>query len=185
MRVVIAGILGGIAMYVWATVAHLSPLATIGVHIPPHPELTAAALKLELGDKGGVYIYSSAPMAMAGGTPATGATPATATDGMLSYVPNGPAGLSPKQLISEFVLELVESLLLALALALAAAGLGGRVGISLVVGLIAGMATNLSYWNWYGFGLDYTLANAFIELVKFLVAGVVIALMLRRKPKVA
>jgi hypothetical protein len=184
MRVVIAGFLGGIAMYVWATIAHLSPLAQVGVHIPPHPELTAAALKLELGDQGGVYIYSSAPMAMAGGKPApAAAAPATATDGMLSYVPNGPAGLSPKQLISEFVLELVESLLLACALALASAGLGGRVAISLLVGLIAGMATNLSYWNWYGFGLDYTLANAFIELVKFLVAGVVIALMLRRKPK--
>jgi hypothetical protein len=44
--------------------------------------------------------------------------------------------------------------------------------------VIAGMATNLSYWNWYGFDLSYSLANAFIELVKFVVAGVAIALTL-------
>jgi hypothetical protein len=47
-----------------------------------------------------------------------------------------------------------------------------------MVGVIAGMATNLSYWNWYGFDLSYSLANAFIELMKFVVAGVAIALVL-------
>jgi hypothetical protein len=40
------------------------------------------------------------------------------------------------------------------------------------------MATNFSYWNWYGFNLDYTLANAFTELVKFVVAGFVAAVVL-------
>jgi hypothetical protein len=60
-------------------------------------------------------------------------------------------------------------------------GFGRRFGIAVLVGVIAGIATNLSYWNWYGFGLDYTLANAFIEVVKFAVAGLVIALMLRPK----
>ena len=182
MRVLIAGILGGIAMYVWASVAHLSPLAQIGVHTPPHPQLTAAALKLDLGDVGGVYIYSSAPLPMAGGKPPPGPAPVTATSGMLSYIPNGPAGLAPTQLATELVLELVESVLAAVLVAMAgAAGFGQRLGLAVLVGLIAGMATNFSYWNWYGFGLDYTLANGFIELIKFVVAGLVIAAMLRPK----
>ncbi|HLY80874.1 MAG TPA: hypothetical protein VKQ70_15940, partial [Caulobacteraceae bacterium] len=60
-------------------------------------------------------------------------------------------------------------------------GFSQRLGLAVLVGLIAGMATNFSYWNWYGFGLDYTLANAFIELMKFVVAGLVIAAMLRPK----
>jgi hypothetical protein len=53
-----------------------------------------------------------------------------------------------------------------------------------MVGVVAAIATNFSYWNWYGFSFDYTLANAFTELVKFVVAGVVIALVLgwRRRP---
>jgi len=74
---------------------------------------------------------------------------------------------------------------MAMIAALAAVGFGRRFGIAILVGLIAGMATNLSYWNWWGFGLDYTLANGFIELMKFVVAGLVIALLLGRKPKPA
>jgi hypothetical protein len=186
MRGLLAGILGGIAMYVWATVAHLSPLAQIGVHVPPHPALTAAALKLELGETGGVYVYSSAPLPMAGGKPDAGPPPKAATSGLLSYTPNGPAGLSPKQLGFEFGLEMVEAMLAAFVVALAGGGgFARRLGLATLVGVIAGIATNLSYWNWYGFGLDYTLANAFIETVKFVVAGAVIALVLGRAKKAA
>ena len=174
MRVLTAGILGGIAMYVWATIAHLSPLATIGVHTMPNEPLVTAALKLNLGDKGGVYVY---PVMSA--TPKADA-PKTVAAGMLAYKPNAPAGLSPTQLGVEFALEIGESLLLAFALALASS-FGARLGLAVLVGLIAGVSTNLSYWNWWGFGLDYTLANGFIELVKYTVAGLVIAAMLGRK----
>ena len=180
MRVIIAGLLGGFAMYVWATIAHLSPLAQIGVHTIPKPgdAVVATSLKLALGDQDGVYIYPT-PAAKMDATKAGGAK--TQVEGMFSYNSAGPAGLEPRQLVTEFVLELVESLLMAVIAAMAAVGFGRRVGIATLVGVIAGMATNASYWNWYGFGLDYTLANAFIELVKFVVAGLVIALILGRR----
>ena len=181
MRVIIAGVLGGLAMYVWATIAHLSPLAAVGVHTMPNDKIVVAVLKLNLGDKAGVYIYPTPPAGMA--PPPSDAR--TVAVGMMSYVPNGPAGLTPRQLVVEFALEMVESLLMAAIAALAAAGFARRWTIAILVGLIAGMATNLSYWNWWGFGLDYSLANAFIELMKFVVAGLVIALMLRTKAKPA
>ncbi|HEY3799310.1 MAG TPA: hypothetical protein VGL58_13250 [Caulobacteraceae bacterium] len=174
MRVLIAGILGGIAMYVWASAAHLSPLAQIGVHSMPNEGAMNAALSLNLGDHAGVYVYpgpsADGKMASAPGKP----------EGLLSYTPHGSGGLSPRQLGVEFALELAESLLLAFALA-NVAGFGARFGVAVLVGLIAAVATNVSYWNWYGFGADYTLANAFIELMKFVVAGLVIALLLRRR----
>jgi hypothetical protein len=97
----------------------------------------------------------------------------------------GSGALTPRQLGVEFGLEVVESLLMALIAAIAGGGFGDRVRIAALVGLIAGMATNVSYWNWYGFGLDYTLANGFIEVMKFVVAGLVIAAILRRKPAAA
>jgi hypothetical protein len=175
MRVLIAGILGGIAMYVWASVAHLSPLAMVGAHTLPDEGLVTAGLQLSLGDKGGVYIYPGPQTPSAKGA----AKPGPA--GMIAYDPHGgTAGPSPRQLVTELVLELVESLLLA-AIVATATGFGQRVMVAALVGLIAAMATNLSYWNWYGFGLDYTLANGFIELIKFVVAGVVIAAVLRRR----
>jgi hypothetical protein len=175
MRVIIAGILGGIAMYVWATVAHLSPLAAVGVHTMPNESFVVGVLQTDLGSHGGVFIYPSPN----GDEKANHLTPKGA--GMLTYKPHAPTALSPGQLGTEFALELIEAMLLAGVLSLAAAGFGARVAIGVLVGVIAGMATNLSYWNWWGFGADYTIANAFIELVKFAVAGLVIAGFLARQ----
>ncbi|HXQ10521.1 MAG TPA: hypothetical protein VN805_05920 [Caulobacteraceae bacterium] len=172
MRVLIAGILGAVAMYVWSTVAHLSPLAMVGVHSIPGERILVAALQLSLGDKGGLYVYPS---------PSTADTSKTGPEGLIAYTPHGTGGVTPRQLGVELVLQVTESLLMAGIAALAGGGVWRRVAIAVLVGLIAGMATNFSYWNWYGFGLDYTLANGFIELVKFLLAGLVIAAMLRVK----
>jgi ABC-type antimicrobial peptide transport system permease subunit len=107
--------------------------------------------------------------------------PTTGAAGMLVYSPHAPLTLSPRQLIAEFALEIVESLLLAGALALVAGGFGARFGAAALVGLVAAVTTNLSYWNWYGFPLDYTLATGFTELMKYVVAGLVIALVLSRR----
>jgi hypothetical protein len=170
MRVLIAGILGGIAMYVWASVAHLTPLGAVGVKAVPNQAVVVAALKVDLGEAGGVYIF---PGVMSGkGGPATGAS------GLIVYSPHAPLTLSARQLGAEFALEIVESLLLAAVLALVAGGFGARFGAAVLVGAIAAITTNLSYWNWYGFTLDYTTATAFTELVKYVIAGLVIALVL-------
>jgi len=177
MRVLIAGVVGCIAMYVWATVAHLSPLAMIGVHTMPNEAVVVAALKVNLGDNRGVYVF---PMQ----TPGADASKTT-PQGMLAYTPSAPAGVSPRQLGVEFGLEMVEALLMAAIAALAAAGFGRRLAIAVLVGVIAAITTNLSYWNWYGFGLDYTLANGCIELGKYVIAGLVIAAILGRKRKPA
>jgi hypothetical protein len=100
---------------------------------------------------------------------------------MIVYSPHAPLTLSPRQLGVEFGLEIVESLLLAAAAAVVAGGFGARLGLAVLVGVIAAITTNLSYWNWYGFTLDYTLATGFTELIKYVVAGLVIALVLGRR----
>ena len=175
MRVLIAGIAGGVAMFVWASIAHLSPLATIGVQTLPNEAAIVGVMQSNLYNRGGVYIFPS----RMGDQAKTGAT--TTAQGMLAYS-RGTGAMMPRQLGVEFGLEVVESLLLAVVAALGAADFGTRVRLAALVGLIAGLATNFSYWNWYGFGLDYTLVTAFIEAMKFVVAGLVIAAILRRKP---
>ena len=174
MRVLIAGIAGAIAMFAWASIAHLSPLATIGVHTLPNEGFIVGVLQTNLYNRGGVYVFPSPK----GDQAATHAK--VTSEGMLAYS-RGNGAMEPRQLGVEFGLELVESLLLAVIAALAAADFGTRVRLAALVGLIAGIATNFSYWNWYGFGLDYTLANGFIEAMKFVVAGLAIASILRRK----
>jgi hypothetical protein len=173
MRVLIAGILGGIAMYVWASVAHLTPLGAVGVRPVPNETVALATLKLDLGEARGVYVFPG--MTAGKGGPTTGAA------GLIVYSPHAPLTLSPRQLGVELGLEIVESLLLAAAAALVAGGFGARLGLAVLVGVIAAITTNLSYWNWYGFTLDYTLATGFTELMKYVIAGLVIALVLGRR----
>jgi len=182
MRVLFAGILGGIAMFIWASVAHvMTPLASIGLQPVPNEAAAMGALHQSLGDKPGLYFFPFMNGA-AGGAAAMAAQKAkiaTYGNGLIAYnPPSASAGVSPRQLIVEFVLELVESILTAVVLAALVAGFARRVGMAGVIGVVAGMATNFSYWNWYGFSLDYTLANAFTELMKFVFAGLAIALVL-------
>jgi hypothetical protein len=42
------------------------------------------------------------------------------------------------------------------------------------------IATNVSYWNWYGFPCVYTAAYMFTQIVGFLCIGIVAALVLRK-----
>jgi hypothetical protein len=49
------------------------------------------------------------------------------------------------------------------------------------MGLAAGLTTNVSYWNWYGFPSDYTLAYAGIDIIGYAVAALAIAGILKRR----
>ena len=52
MRVLIAGILGGIAMYIWSTIAHVAlPLGQVGVSQMPNEAAVLAAAQASYGAK--------------------------------------------------------------------------------------------------------------------------------------
>jgi len=185
MRILIAGVLGGIAMFIWASIAHVAtPLATVGLKPLPNGAATVAALHQQLGDKNGLYFFPYAGGMDSKSMAAQEALVKVGPSGLLAYQGPTPPGTFGRQLAVEFALEVVESLLTAAVLVYAAT-FGARMGLALAIGVIAAMATNLSYWNWYGFSDAYTLANAFTELVKFVVAGAVIALVLRGRAKAA
>ena len=82
---------------------------------------------------------------------------AASPTGIIAYNPPTAPAMG-RQLSIEFALELIESILTAIVIAAVAAGFGRSVAIAAVIGAIAGISTNFSYWNWYGFSLDYTIA---------------------------
>jgi hypothetical protein len=180
MRTFVAGVLGGFAMFIWASIAHVAtPLASMGLGHMPNEAATMAVLQVNLGTKPGLYFFP-ALQGRAGDARAMRAQEdalKTGPSGLLAYEPPGTPGLTPRQLITEFLLEIVEALLMAIVLGAVVTGFARRLAAAALIGVIAGMATNFSYWNWYGFSLDYTLANAFIEMMKFVFAGAVIAAM--------
>jgi hypothetical protein len=56
-----------------------------------------------------------------------------------------------------------------------------RIGFVIIAALMAAITTNLPYWNWYGFPTSYTTAYMSIEFVGYLVAGLVVAAVLKTR----
>jgi hypothetical protein len=61
-----------------------------------------------------------------------------------------------------------------------AANFRDRLGVAVLAGTLAAIATNVSYWNWYGFPLSYTLAYITTQIIAFTAAGAVVAATLRK-----
>jgi hypothetical protein len=172
-RILLAGVLGGLAMYVWTSIAHVAtPLGETGFSTLPNEATTMSALATSIGDGHGLYLF---PARMSGKS----AGPNEGPLGFLVYRPHVVYSLNPSNLAVEFVTELVEAIIAALLLSFAAlSGYLSRVGFVTLVGITAAISTNISYWNWYGFPTTFTLATCFIELIGFLAAGLVIAWLL-------
>jgi hypothetical protein len=56
-----------------------------------------------------------------------------------------------------------------------------RLGFVVVLGVLIALATNVEYWNWYGFPTNYTLAYMLDKVIGFAVVGSVIAVVTRRR----
>jgi hypothetical protein len=190
-RIILAGMLGGIAMFIWTSIAHMAlPLSHAGVRELPNESAVLAALETNLGDKSSLYVF---PGLGVGDNPTREQTSegmkhmdeklANNPSGFLMYHAKASRSISmPKLLTIEFATELLEAILVVFLLAQTGiASFGGRVGFVFVAGILAAIATNVSYWNWYGFPGVYTAAYMFIQVVGFLCTGLVAGLVLGRQ----
>ena len=189
-RLLIAGLIGGIAMFIWSSLAHtVLPLGETGLSMVAPDSAVAATLQGELGDKAGLYGFpgvagdphrDEAAMAAMTEKMKTGAS------GLIIYHQPGYNPPMTTLMAKELVLEIVQSLILAWLLAgLAAAGLGVRTATAALIGVAVAIGTNGSYWTWWGFPTDYTLAAMLIQVVGYTLAGLAIALVLGWKAKPA
>lgn len=88
--------------------------------------------------------------------------------------------MSPAQLLTEFGSNIAAALVAAFLLADAAiAALSLRVLFVALLGLFTGLDLHASYWTWYGFPTDYTLANIFNNVVAWTLAGLALAALIR------
>jgi hypothetical protein len=187
MRVVIAGILGGIAMFIWSTIAHVAlPLGQVGLSQMPDEAAVLAAAHASNGDKDGLYFFPwvdpKDPQMMQKEAAAIKANPS----GLLLYHAPGHGLVSMAgPLIGEFLKEVLEALIAAFLLSLAVVGTYfGRAGFVTLIGVAATVTTTVSYWIWYGFPTDFTLAAMVIEIGDYLAAGLAIAWWLGRRSAV-
>ena len=188
-RIVLAGMLGGIAMFAWMSVAHLVlPLGSTGVsQITNDEPALLAEMHNALGPNSGLYVFPS--FGPQPGDKSAAAMQdyerklAVSPSGLLIYHPPGGKAMTPGQLVTEFLGELIEALLAVFLLAQTRlAGYAARVGFVTALGVLAALPSNLSYWNWYGFPASYTGAYMASQIAGFLVVGLVAAAVLRRSP---
>lgn len=110
---------------------------------------------------------------------------ASGPSGLLMYHPTR-AFTFGKWMGIEFGTELLEAILVVFLLGQTRiASFAGRVGFVFVAGILAAIATNVSYWNWYGFPSVYIGSYMLIQIVGFFVVGIVAALVLRKHAVVA
>lgn len=173
MRILIAGVVAGLAMFLWSGLSNLAlPLGKIGVLAAPNEAAAQAALKTNLGEHSGLYVL---PMAAMSGK--ANSSPAA----VVTYLGRGESfGVTPAKLAAELVLEVLLSILAAALLSLTRLyGFLPRLGFVVALGLFATVMTNTSNMIWFAYPLDYTLAYAATQLIGFLIAGAVIAALVR------
>ena len=190
MKIVLTGILGGIVMFIWTSVAHMAlPLGEAGIREIPNESAVLSAMQSNIGDQTGLYIFPGPGV----GKDATRQEKNEAMKHMAEKMAANPSGIlmyhAPgrpftigKWLGIEFGTELVEAILVVFLLAQTRiVSFAGRVGFVLAAGILAAVTTNISYWNWYGFPGVYTASYMLIQIVGFLLVGVAAALILPKR----
>ena len=190
MRILVAGIAGGIAMFVWTSIAHMAlPLGEAGINEIPNESAVLSAMQGSIGDNAGLYIFSGLGVGKNATKEAKNEAMkqmqqriAANPSGILMYHPPGRPFAFGKSLVIEFSTEVLQAILVIWLLAQTRIGsFAGRVGFVLIAGFLAAITTNVSYWNWYGFPGVYTASYVLIEIVSFFLVGIVAALLLRKR----
>lgn len=190
MRILLAGVLGGIAMFAWTSIAHMAlPLGEAGIREIPNESSVLSAMQSSMGDTAGLYIFPGLSVgknathdekneAMKQMQQRIAANPS----GILMYHPPGRQFAFGKSLAIEFGTEVLQAILVIWLLAQTRIeSFAARVGFVLIAGILAAITTNLSYWNWYGFPVVYTASYILVEVIGFVLVGVIAALLLRKR----
>jgi len=146
MKILLAGILGGIVMFIWTSIAHMFlPLGEAGISEIPNESAVLSAMQSNIGEQTGLYIFPGPGV----GKNATRQEKneamkhmadkmATNPSGILMYHGPGRSLTLGKWLGIEFGTELLEAILVVVLLAQTGiASFAGRVGFVLLAGILA------------------------------------------------
>lgn len=181
MKIIIGGVLAAIAMFAWAFVAHsFTDLGMIGYKPIPNEAAVTSAMQANMPESG-LYFFPWVDPKAKDMEKQHEEKVKTSPSGILVYAPAGQGKtMDWKMMLGEFLSKLVQCLMVALVIALGGiAAFAMRVVAAAAIGVAASLATNASYHIWFGFPQDYTCAQIIIAFVGYLVAGVVIALIVK------
>jgi hypothetical protein len=182
VKVLVGGVVAGIVIFFWGFVSHmLSPLGEMGLQSLPHEDNLNAAIKNDVRAPGLYFVpgrdmnKSQSPEEMQ----AHMAKIATGPYGFMVIYPNGRDASLSKRLPIELGTNVVCALLAAIVVSQVGPGFAVRVGCVALVGITGSLMTLVPYWNWYGFPIDFTVAQIIDHAVGWLLAGLVLAAIVR------
>ena len=185
-KILIGGVVAGIVIFFWGFVAHmLLPLGELGLKTIPEEDDLTAAIKKEVREPG-LYFVPGRDMSKPQSQAEMEAHMAKVTKGPYGFMvlyPNGRDVSFSKRLPIEVGTNIVCALLAAILVSQLRPGFAVRVGCVTLVGILASLMTLVPYWNWYGFPTDFTLAQIAENTIGWLLAGIVLALIVRPSPK--
>lgn len=185
MRVVIAGLIGGLVIFLWSAFAHMAlPIGEAGFKVPAQQDAVLGALAQSV-DGEGVYMYPSMPMEQWQDEAASAAFNQRSRGKPYAFVVYQPGGNPVNQsmtpnLVKQFATDILAALVAAWILALGAWTFGRRVLVAGALGVFAWLAISLPQWNWYMFPMNMTLAALIEQVVGWLLAGAAMAWWLGR-----
>jgi len=175
-RILLAGVLGGFALFMWGGVSHnVLGLGAIGVQYLPQQQPIMDALRASV-PQSGLYVFQQADAA--GQVPAD---KAGGPYGIMIYHSAGAGSVMTGRLVNQCLLHIAMALFAVFLLSLVSGRTSfiSRVGFVTFVGLGVALMTHVEYWNWYGFPLSYTITSIFIVVVGFLFVGLIAAAIVR------
>jgi hypothetical protein len=187
-RILLGGLLGGLAMFLWEGLAHEAlPLGEAGIKGLSDDTPVVVSIKASVKEPG-FYMFPWVEETSG----MTGAQKQEAMQRTMEKAKQGPAGLMvvhpegrdysmPKLLGVQAVLDILAMLLAAALVAWSAVlkSYGSRVLFVAALGLLPGLTVHLPLWNWYAFPAAYAMAQIFVHVAGFLLGALVVAAMVR------
>jgi hypothetical protein len=184
MRVLVAGLIGGIVFFVWGAVAHMAlPIGEMGMKSANAEDPVIAALRDNLPGEGVYMVPGLAPEKMSdeAAVKAYSEKAKNNPNAFIIFQPVGRDGMDMgPQLAVQAATDIVSAIVVAWVLSLSAMGFGRRVAASAALGLFSWLTVSVPWWNWYRFTTDFTLGSLLEQVLGWLLAGVAIAWWLGR-----
>ncbi|HEU4665212.1 MAG TPA: hypothetical protein VFS55_14380 [Dokdonella sp.] len=181
VRVILAAIVGGLLMFVWGAVAHtLLPFEREAFKPLPNEAAVVASLEGQAAQPG---LYSFPWLDFSRATTeqqdAWKQRIASGPSGLIVYRPSGAEAMSPRQLVSEFVSNMLAALFGALLLVQLGGGVARRVLSMAAIGIAAWLSVSVSQWIWYGFPTSFLIGDLADQFGGWLLAGIGMSLLLK------
>ena len=185
MRILVAGLIGGILMFLWGVAAHMAlGLGNAGFRLPADENAVLASLHQGLGGQAGIYVLPSLDPKKMNDPAEVIAYSQKAIRSPYAWVVYLPQGddmtRMQQQIPRQWASDTLSALALAFVMGVGVLSFRQRLAVALAAAVFAWLSLSVPYWNWYRFPLDFTLAALLEQLVGWLIAGAAMAWWLGR-----